>query len=116
MMQLIPKAGDLDAQLVHDPWATLRRRSYGRYEPPTPQPAAQVLPAPRSTGREGMWLQIVGLESNPHHCRGWVPVLGQISLNPACPPPKVRTCCFFGGTPGMGCWSKAAALGRCRGE
>lgn len=39
-MQLVPEARDLDAQLVHDPWAMLRRTTHSKYEPPTPQLAA----------------------------------------------------------------------------
>lgn len=62
MMPLVPKAGDLGAQLVHDPWAMLRRTTHSKYEPPTPQPAAQALPAPGSAGRERTWLQIAWLE------------------------------------------------------
>lgn len=62
MTQLVPKAGDQDAQLVHGPWAMLRRTTHSKYGPPTPQSVARALPTPASTGREGMWLQIAWLE------------------------------------------------------
>lgn len=60
VMQRVPKAGDLDAQLVHGPWAMLRRTTHGTCDLPTPQPAARALPAPDPQAEKGCGSKLPG--------------------------------------------------------